>query len=430
VKKFLFALFLPWWLGACRHTGAVLVASPLIDSLIAHYRPPQLLAQNEAEAGFWRSRIDPSHPGYLNESRYAACLALEFRLTGQIDSLRKADSILVAVDSCFGHREASVDLALVAHYITEHRFRDADSVLTRAKQLGVRPYEGHASSFDVDFERGAYFQARAELASMAAPNDYGYRFRKSKLDHFDGRLDSAIAGMDQAARLGAANEFLQGAAVATAGDLRLHADDAAQARDAYLACVRKNGADYHSWLGLGWIALVHDGNTRLADSVFQFVLAINPLPDPLFRLAQSAGQRGDMLLQMQFAREFAARANRPVYGRMYHKYLIQLDIGVLHDAAAGEAMAKEELANRATPQTYAWYCRALLANGKKDEAFKLYQQKVSGQPLEALELYWMGQLMEATGKNYDAKEFYKAAYKTRYDLDPADAADIRKKLEE
>jgi hypothetical protein len=430
VKKIFPALLLPLLLGACRHHDTSLVSSLLVDSLIGHYTPPGSIAQNDSEALFWRSRIKPSAPGYLNESRYAGCLALAFRLTGEIDSLKKADRILVAVDSNFRHHEASTDLALVSHYITEHRFREADSILQKAKQLGLRPYEAHASSFDVAFERGEYFQARAELGAIGLPNDYGYCFRRSKLAHFDGQLDSAISCMEQAVHLGGESPLLKETALANAGDLYLHAEDATRARDAYLACIRHNDADFHSWIGLGWIALIHDGDYRLADTIYQFVRSKYPLPDALFRLEQVAAMRGDSILQTQYARSYRAQAERPVYGRMYHKYLIQLYTGILQDPATAEKMAKDELTNRATPQTYAWYCWTLFANGKKDEAYALYQQKVSGQPLEALELYWMGRLMEGLGKNYNAQEFYKAASKTRYDLDPVDAAYIRKKLEE
>ena len=95
-----------------------------------------------------------------------------------------------------------------------------------------------------------------------------------------------------------------------------------------------------------------------------------------------------------------------------------------------EAIASDELNNRATPQTYAWYVWTLLANNKKEDAYRVFRQHVSGQPLEALELYWMGRMMEALDKNYNARQFYAAADLTRYDLDPADGAYIRKKLEE
>ena len=423
-------MLLPFWLGSCRHEEKILVNPLAMDSLISHYTAPLVVAQNEAEGRFWRSRINPASPGYLNESRYAACLNMAFRLSGEIDSLNKADSILVAVDRNFNHREASTDLTLAAHRISEHRFRDADSLLQKAKAIGLRPYESHASSFDIAFELGNYFQAKAELNAIQSPSDYGYYFRRSRLDHLNGELDSAIDDMEKAVSLAGTNNYLWGVARSNAGDLYLHAEDPARARDAYLDCVRLNNADFHSWMGLGWIAMIHDGNYRLADTIFQFVQSRYPLPDALFRLAQAAGMEGNIILQMQYARQFAAEAQRPVYGRMYHKYLIQLYTGILRNSAIAEAMAKDELDNRATPQTYAWYCLALFATGKKEDAYAVYQRQVSGKPLESLELFYMGRLMEGLGKNYNAREFYRAAGKSRYDLDPADAVYVQKKLEE
>ncbi|HXB08455.1 MAG TPA: hypothetical protein VNW04_15095 [Puia sp.] len=430
MKKLLPVLLLALWLGSCQHEEKILVNPLSVDSLITHYAAPLMAAQNEVELQFWKSRINPARPGYLNESRYAACLNMAFRLSGEIDSLQKADSILLALDRNFNHREASADLALVAHCISEHRFREADSLLGKAKQLGLRPYESHTVSFDVAFELGNYFQAKTELNAIRSPDDFGYYFRQSRLDHLNGRLDSAIADMDRALSLAGTSDYLKGAAQSNAGDLYLHAEDPARARDAYFSCIRRNNADFHSWMGLGWIALVHDGDARMADTLFRFVQAKNPLPDPLFRLEQVAEAGGDSGLQVRYALEFTREATRPVYGGMYNKYLIQLFTGILHDPAAAEALAGAELKNRATPQTYAWYVWALFVRGKKDQAYALFQQRVSGKPLEALELFWMGRLMEGLGKNYNAREFFKAAARSRYDLDPADAIYVQKKLEE
>jgi hypothetical protein len=183
-------------------------------------------------------------------------------------------------------------------------------------------------------------------------------------------------------------------------------------------------------MGLGWIALVHDRDDRLAERVFRFASVRNGLPDPLFKLAQVAAYRRDTAGQWEWADSFMRRATAPVYGRMYNKYLIQLYTGILHRPDLAEAIARDELNNRATPQTYAWYVWTLLANNKKEAAYRVYQQHVSGQPLEGLELYWMGRLMEALDKNYNARQFYSAADLTPYDLDPTDAAYIQNKLEE
>jgi len=430
LKKILLILLLPaGFLYSCKNDEKKLVSPPFIDSLIQHYTPPAIAVQNEKEILFWKGRINPASPGYLNESRYAGCLNMQFRFFGEIDSLKKADSILQKIDRDFNHKEASPNLALVSHCITEHRFQEADSFLLKAKQLGLRPYESISTSFDVDFELGRYSEAKADLNAIRSPNDFGYYFRKSKMDHLEGELDSSVHDMLGAAGLAGANDYLKGVALANAGDLDIHAGNLRDARDAYVQCIGLNSADFHSLMGLGWIALVHDRDDSLAERIFRFVQSKTRLPDPLFKLTQIAGVRRDTAGQVQWARAFVRQAREPAYGRMYNKYLIQLYTGILHDTALAESIAKDELNNRATPQTYAWYAWTLFSNDKKAQAYKVYQQYVSGKPLEGLELYWMGRLMEGLNKNYNAREFYKAAYQTRYDLDPADAKYIQEKEE-
>lgn len=430
MKKLIPVLLLLGYCSSCTHREKTLVARSFVDSLLSGYTPPPAAGQNEKEMSFWANRIDPANPGYLEQTRYAFGLAMQFRYWGAIDSLRKADSILLNVDREFNHKEAGTLLGLTTHSITRHRFAQADSLLRKAKQLGLRPYESLTTSFDVDYELGRYTQAKMELNSIRSPEDFGYWYRRSKLDHLNGQLDSAIEDMNMAVRLTGVNVYLRDVALANAGDLSLHAGDLRQAADDYRECVRLNCADFHSLLGLGWIALVHDRNDSLAERIFRFCGSKNSLPDPLFKLAQVADFRRDTAGQRQWADSFARRATDIRYGGMYNKYLIQLYTGILHRPGLAEAIARDELKNRSTPQTYAWYVWALLANNKKEEAWEVYRQHVSGQPLEALELYWMGRLMEAMTKNYNARQFYAAAELTRYDLDPADAEYIRQKLEE
>lgn len=365
----------------------------------------------------------------VNESRFAGCLYTRFHFFGDIYDLIKADSILRKVNADFNYKEASADLTLSAYSITEHRFMQADSFLQKAKQLGIKPYESLTSSFDVDFELGRYGEAQLALNGLAAPNDYGYFFRKSKMEHWQGALDSSIDAMLRAARLNNGSDYLKQVALANAADLYIHAGDLQRASDLYVQCIRSDGDDFHSLAGLGWIALVHDSNDSLAEKIFQFILSKNKLPDPLFKLAQVAEVRGDSTGQMKYAEAFAAAASNALYGNMYNKYLIELYTGILKNAPKAGMIARQELNNRATPQTYAWYAWSLFKNNKKDEAYSIYRQHVSGKPLEGLELYWMGKLMQGLGKGYNASEFFKAAYTNKYDLDPAIMKDIGKSLD-
>jgi hypothetical protein len=114
---------------------------------------------------------------------------------------------------------------------------------------------------------------------------------------------------------------------------------------------------------------------------------------------------------------------------MYNKYLIELYMGILNVPDKAVMLARKELDNRATPQTYAWYAWSLARDHRIAEGYKVFQEHVSGKPLEGLELYYMGKLMQELEKGYNASEFFKAAYANRYDLSPNIVRDMEKMRE-
>ncbi len=234
----------------------------------------------------------------------------------------------------------------------------------------------------------------------------------------------------KAASLAKTNAVLKSIALSNAGDLYIHAGDLRKAADIYKECIRLNGLDFHSMMGLGWVALVHDKNYTLAEKIFKFVRSKNKLPDPLFKLYQMAQGREDKDLEKKYAEEFVTKSTDTIYGHMYNKYVIEILTGILNQPEKAEELAKNELNNRTTPQTYAWYAYTLFENNKHDEAYKVFQQHVSGQPLEGLELYYMGKMMKGLGKGYNAHAFFKAADKNKYDLSPDMAKDLAANLEE
>src|SRR5579871_4116271 len=72
-------------LFSCHQQHKKIVSTDFVDSLITHYSPSSLSIENQKEKQFWKSRIDPKLAGYVNESRYAGCLGLDFHLSGDID---------------------------------------------------------------------------------------------------------------------------------------------------------------------------------------------------------------------------------------------------------------------------------------------------------------------------------------------------------
>ncbi|HTL08865.1 MAG TPA: hypothetical protein VL307_11425 [Chitinophagaceae bacterium] len=411
------------------HQSAI-VEKSFTDSLLAHYTSPAAISATEKDIQFWKGRIDPQNTGLSNESRYASSLVARFQQLGNIHDLKAADSIMQRVNTVYNAKETGPQLALCHYSLLQHSFLQADAFLETARKLGLKRYELLSNSFDVDFELGRYSNAGLYVQQMKPYADYGYFFRRSKMDHLNGRMDSAINSMLSAAKNASSSAHLQNVALANAADLYIHAGRLQEAYDLYKLCVRGNAADYHSIIGMGWIALVHDNNDSLAQQLFSFVQTKYLLPDPLFKLYQAAQHRKDSIETARYATAFAQQASDSLYGNMYNKYLIELYTGVLSQPSKAVTICKRELENRSTPQTNAWYAWSLFCNQQPAEAYALYQQSVSGKPLEGLELYWMGKMMQGLGKGYNARAFFKEAYKNKYDLSPAMTADLEKLIKD
>ena len=207
---------------SCNHKNKKVVDAVFADSLITHYSGPASIKNNDAEIKFWRGRINPANPGIVNEMKYAGNLTGRFHLTGDIKDVKTSDSILKRIDTLFNHKEAAPLLSMVSHCILQHRFTEANAYLQSAIAIGIKPYESYSSLFDVNFELGNYTLASQSLKAIRSENDYGYKFRQSKWEHYNGNFDSAVAAMQKAVLLSDGNISLQQAALSNTADLYLH----------------------------------------------------------------------------------------------------------------------------------------------------------------------------------------------------------------
>ncbi len=411
-----FALFTLF--TACSNKQPI-VSNVFVDSLILHYNDSAIINRTEAELNFWKNRIQASEPDFVNQIKYANLLVSRFHLSGNVNDIKSSDSILFKIANTFNNKESAPYMSLVRNAMLQHQFKKADSILQIASQIGVKPYELNATSFDVQFELGNITIATENLQKIARDNDYGYQFRKSKLNHYHGEIDSSINAMRTAASLSGNNEGLKNLALSNMADLMLHAGMVDQAYTTYLNCIKSDVSDLHSIMGIGKIAFLKDHQDSLAQKIFQFVASKTNSPDPLFQLIYVAEQRLNKQEQLAYASNFEKKVSIPIYGNMYNKYLVYLYTGILNNPAKAKEITLNELKSRNTPQTNAWYAFALFANGQNGDAMNVYKNYIAGKPLEALEQYYMGKLMLANKQQYNAQQFFKEAAKNEFDLSPA-----------
>ncbi|MEP7163652.1 MAG: hypothetical protein ABI741_03105 [Ferruginibacter sp.] len=424
MKKIIAALAFLAVLDSCSNKTKPVVDIVFTDSLLTHHSRSLAQNLNEQNLIFWKNKLDKSPRGYVEMQQYAGTLAGRFHLSGDINDLKRADSILRWLNTEFKGKDAGIVRALAVHAITQHRFAEASDLVQQALAIGSEKYISELLNFDAAFELGNVQLAQDILKSVKSSNEYGYFFRLSKYDHLEGELDSSIAAMNKAAELAGNSISLRQTALSNTADLYMHAAYAKHANELYMRSIKLDASDLHSIMGIGWLALVHDKNDELAERIFKFVQTQTQSPEVLLKLAQVAEQRGDSIAEKKYADEFVLAVSDTLYGNMYNKYLVDLYSNFLHEPAKAVSIAERELMNRLTPQTYSWYVWSLFKNGQPDKALQFYDKYVSGKPLEGLELYYMGKMMQALDKGYNAEQYFKVAYKNRYDLSPAKAKDL------
>ena len=399
---------------SCKNAVKPIVNNLFTDSLIDHYSQSRLEKISKEDMDFWKNRVDSALESHTALTRYAGGLVQRFHFYGDMNALLQADSILKKVNNESNEKEAGILRSLASLQITRHRFKEAEGFIQKALAIGSEKYASTLLFFDTQFELGSYFLADQALRSCAATNEYGYFFRLSKWKHLRGETDSAVFYMQKAADWAGTSLMLKQTALSNIADLYMHEGELQKANNLYVENLKQNASDFHSLQGLGRIALMKDNNIAAAEKIFRFIGSKNKLPDAIYNLEWVAEQKGDSLMQRKFAGEFANKVSDTVFGGMYNKYLVEFYTGILQSPDKALAIAENEINNRSTPQTFAWYVWSLHKAKQDPKAMEVFKTKVSGKPLEALELYWMGKMMKDMGKNYNAGEFFKAADKNGY----------------
>lgn len=419
---------LPFVFFSCSRSKAPAVNPLFADSLLTSYQLPEKALVTGRNLLFWEKRMAEQPDDFVNGPKLASALLSDFQLYGNIHSLASADSLLLRADLANQLKEPGLIRSRASLSMMRHRFAEADSFLRRAVAIDGDNIANHSLSFDIAFERGNYAKATQLLQNIQQNRTYGYLFRRAKLEHYHGSLDTAISCMLQAAEKAGNNVFLRETALSNAADLYMHKGDAKHAARLYQECTGINPAGFHHISGLGQVALLYDHNDSLAEKLFRLVEHYTTSPDILLKLEQVAEKRNDTAAQIKYASQFVQQAGDSLYGLMYSKYLVDIYTGVLQSPQKAIAIAEQELSNRPTPQIYAWYAWSLYCNGDKEKAYAVFKSFVSQMPLEGPELYYMGCMMKGLKKGYTASQFFKAAWKNRFDLSPQKIAFLKEQL--
>ena len=382
----------------------------------------------DEEVKFWLDRLDRNSKDEVAVTKLAGLYAGHFKISGEVSDLEVSDSLYHTILKIKQAGSVEIYQRLAANAITQHKFRLAKEYVEKALALKDKKAASLMMLTDVSLELGDYATARRTLQQFKNKNSFAYLIREVKLKDHEGDLEGAITSMERAYHRIEGNKDLAQWALANLADMYGHAGRISDSYETYLRALEINANDDQALKGIAWIALSYDHDSREAKRIINSLAARKRMPESHLLLAEIASFEGNENEKLTQLRMFKSLVSPPSYKNMYHKYLALIEAEDFHNPDASIEIAKSEIANRPTPQSFDLLSWGLYHQGNYSQALEIAKRNVEGQTFEPDAYYHLGMIYLATGDQLTSKQYLEEALKSEFELGPFVARSIRETL--
>ena len=371
------------------------------------------------EKEFWSKRLGSDSTGVGDLGPLAGAYSKLFETSGAIQHLKDAEQVykkaitVAAIKIQDGYKRA-----LAKNYITQHRFKDAITLLEESYAGISNKHATELLLFDCYLEVGAYSKALQLLKKIENINQFDYLIRISKWSDHQGDLSAAIGYMEKALTIANSrkNLALQIWTNTNIADYYGHQGDIKASYNHYLKTLALQPDHAYAKKGLAWILYSKEHNITKASVLIDHLLKNHNLPDYYLLKAEMASYQGDSVLSEEYMQQFFTLANNPLYGDMYNTHKIRALVKT--DPYKALQLAQKEVDNRSTPQSYQLLALAQLASNQKQEALATITNFLVGKTSEPMALLYSAQVYKANGMLDKVTALKTALLPASYELGP------------
>jgi tetratricopeptide (TPR) repeat protein len=376
------------------------------------------------EMKFWMRRLERNSKDDVAIVKVAGLHASQFKLSGNIKDLEISDSLYQSVLKTIPGGSVDLYHSLATNAITQHKFRQAKEYIQKAIFLKDKKAASLMILADVSLELGDYATTRRTLQQFKNKNSFAYLIREAKLNDHEGDLHDAITSMEKAYRRIEGNKEQAQWTLSNLADMYGHAGNIEGAYEKYLKALELNPKDDYALKGIAWIALSHDHNPREAKRIMNILASRKRMPESHLFLAEVASFQGDESEKFAQLKMFRSMVSDPSYKNMYHKYLATIEAEDFNNPDATIEIAKTEIANRPTPQSFDLLAWGLYHQGKYSQALEIARRNVEGQTFEPDAYFHLGLIYHANGNSFKSKLYLNEALKSEFELGPTITREI------
>ena len=372
------------------------------------------------DVDFWTNRIENSSSSYTYLISRANAHSEVFNVTGEIDYLIKAEKDLLEANKIVKDSDAGLLKNIATNYISQHRFKDALVLLKKAEANGAKLNGTKKMLFDVHLELGNYIYAEAYLKDLKNTSSFDYLIRLSKLKDHKGNLDGAIKNMEKAMAI-AESSNLKGMKLwsyTNIADFYGHAGDIDKSYAYFLKALELDPNNAYAKKGIAWIVYSHEKNPTEALNILNHVTSYHNTPDYDLLKAEIAEFNNDLKLKAESLKNYQAAVKNELYGDMYNQYNVMVFSEDLLMPERALEIAKQEVENRPTPQSYNLLAWSYFRTGNIEKANDIMEEFVEGKTYEPAVIYHIAEIYKAAGKTAKVQPLKAELLASIYELGP------------
>ncbi|RKR07935.1 hypothetical protein CLV91_2696 [Maribacter vaceletii] len=369
----------------------------------------------------WNSKIQPDSMQLLSFGIVGSEYNRYFKNTGDIKFLKKAEQSLKKAVSIAATGRAGYNRALARNYISQHRFKEALVLAKKALEIGNGVDDTYSLLFDIHMELGNYEEANNYLKKIKNFSNFGYLIRLAKWNDHLGNLDITIQMMEKATSIAVAkkDENLILWSYTNLADYYGHAGELKKSYNHYLKSLELDPNNAYAKKGIAWIVFSHERNPKEALRILDSVTQDYKAPDYYILKSEIAEYLGNEREHLYNLDEYFSKVTNPDYGDMYNTYTINLYLENTQQYIKAITLAKKEVENRPTPESYGYLAYSYLKNGENKKALQIVTNHIENKTFEPNILLQAAEVYKNSGQEKKALKLKQELLDASYELGPA-----------
>ena len=381
----------------------------------------------KSDIDFWEHKIKSTPNQYPYYAKLASANSTIFKITGDIDELKKAEENLVVANEKTNFNNAGYLRTLARNYISQHRFNEALELALKAEKNGEKLKLSHFILIDIYLELGNLPKVEEYLSKVKNIKSFDYLIRVSKYNDHIGNLDNAIIYLEKSLSIAKSskNKTLLQWNYTNLADYYGHAGSIKDSYKTYLKALELNPNDSYAKKGIAWIVYSYERNPKEALRILDKVIEENKSPDYHLLKAEIADFMGNDDIKNHQVKKYLSKVNNKKYGVMYHKYDALLYADNSKTTKKAIEIAEKEVKDRPTAQSYNLLAWSLYKDGNKREALKITENHVLNKTFEPEALLHSAFILKANGKIKEATTLKEELLGAIYELGPLSEKEIK-----